>query len=95
VTVAPGSSASSVVPLGFDKKSLDAYQVAMRLSSTHLEPTHPTRLGLCLNYSVLLYEVSRNTALSIALTAQSGSDASQPLLCSSYCTLLGLRYGRC
>ena len=54
---APAVSASTTVPLGFEKKSLDAYQVAMRLASTHLEATHPTRLGLCLNYSVLLYEV--------------------------------------
>jgi 14-3-3 protein epsilon len=53
-------SASTVIPLGYEKKSLEAYQVAMRLSTTHLEPTHPTRLGLCLNYSVLLYEVLKD-----------------------------------
>jgi len=57
---APGASASSVIPLGYEEKSLQAYQVAMRLSSTHLEPTHPTRLGLCLNYSVLLFEVLKD-----------------------------------
>lgn len=63
-------SASSVVPLGFDKKSLDAYQVAMRLSSTHLESTHPTRLGLCLNYSVLLFEVLKDKKAACELARQ-------------------------
>jgi hypothetical protein len=68
---AAGVSASSVVPLGYEKKSLEAYQVAMRLASTHLEATHPTRLGLCLNYSVLLYEVlkDRKAACELARSA--------------------------
>ena len=60
-----------MVPLGYEKKSLEAYQVAMRLASTHLEATHPTRLGLCLNYSVLLYEVlkDRKAACELARSA--------------------------
>ena len=64
------ASASTVVPLGFEKKSLDAYQVAMRLASTHLEPTHPTRLGLCLNYSVLLFEVLKDKKAACELARQ-------------------------
>ena len=59
-TIPAGQSASTVIPLGYEKKSLDAYQVAMRLANTHLEPTHPTRLGLCLNISVHLYEVLKD-----------------------------------
>lgn len=59
-SVPAGQSASTVIPLGYEKKSLEAYQVAMRLATTHLEATHPTRLGLCLNYSVLLYEVLKD-----------------------------------
>lgn len=60
VPLASGQSASAVVPLGYEKKSAEAYQIAMRLATTHLEATHPTRLGLCLNYSVLLYEVNKD-----------------------------------
>lgn len=59
-SVTAGNSVSAVVPAGYDKKSAEAYQVAMRLATTHLEATHPTRLGLCLNYSVLLYEVLKD-----------------------------------
>lgn len=67
--------ASAVIPAGFDKKSLDAYQVAMRLSSTHLDPTHPTRLGLCLNYSVLLLEVMRDRKAACELARQAFDQA--------------------
>lgn len=59
-SIPAGQSASPIVPLGYERKSLDAYQVALRLANTHLEPTHPTRLGLCLNNSVLLYEVFKD-----------------------------------
>lgn len=72
---APGVCASAVIPAGFDKKSLDAYQVAMRLSSTHLDPTHPTRLGLCLNYSVLLLEVTRDRKAACELARQAFDQA--------------------
>jgi len=35
------------------------YEKAMTLATSHFEPTHPIRLGLALNYSVCLYEISK------------------------------------
>jgi len=42
---------------GFDQKALGYYSQAMKLGDAHLEPTDPIRLGIALNYSVLLYEI--------------------------------------
>jgi len=53
-------SASSVIPLGYAEKSNECYSVAHRVAVSQLDATHPTRLGLSLNYSVLLYEVFKD-----------------------------------
>jgi 14-3-3 protein epsilon len=37
--------------------SLDAYKLAYKLALSTLEPTHPTRLGLALNFSVYYRDV--------------------------------------
>lgn len=34
-----------------------AYQEAFNISRSKLQPTHPIRLGLALNYSVFYYEI--------------------------------------
>jgi 14-3-3 protein len=38
-------------------ESKNAYQAAMDVAKEHMQPTHPIRLGLALNYSVFFYEI--------------------------------------
>jgi len=54
------------------KKSTEQhYQAAMEIAETHLRETHPTRLGLALNFSVCYYEILREPekACQLAKTA--------------------------
>lgn len=39
------------------ESSQQAYQAAFDISKTEMEPTHPIRLGLALNFSVFFYEI--------------------------------------
>jgi len=48
---------SAPVNAGYDLKSAEYYEQAFKLAQEHLEPTHPTRLGLALNFSVCYYEI--------------------------------------
>ena len=52
-------------------KSEAAYQAATDIAETELDPTHPIRLGLALNYSVFHYEIknSSKTACDLAKEA--------------------------
>ena len=65
------TSASSIVPSGYDKRSAEYYAAAHKIAVASLDPTHPTRLGLCLNYSVLLFEVLRDKKQACELARQS------------------------
>jgi 14-3-3 protein len=38
-------------------ESKNAYQAAMDVAKKEMQPTHPIRLGLALNYSVFFYEI--------------------------------------
>ena len=40
------------------KKAEEYYRKAMDIAEANLEATNPTRVGLALNYSVCLYEIS-------------------------------------
>ncbi|XP_063042140.1 14-3-3 protein zeta/delta-like [Engraulis encrasicolus] len=64
------------VALGDDKtaiigKSQEAYQAAFDISKEHMQPTHPIRLGLALNFSVFYFEIlsSPEKACRLAKTA--------------------------
>ncbi|PIO37950.1 hypothetical protein AB205_0100260, partial [Aquarana catesbeiana] len=51
--------------------SQKAYQEAFEISKREMQPTHPIRLGLALNFSVFYYEIlnSQEKACSLAKTA--------------------------
>ncbi|MBN3308457.1 14-3-3 protein zeta/delta [Amia ocellicauda] len=53
------------------KNSQEAYQKAFDHSRTEMQPTHPIRLGLALNFSVFYYEIlnSPEKACNLAKTA--------------------------
>jgi hypothetical protein len=50
--------------------SQQAYQEAFEISKKEMQPTHPIRLGLALNFSVFYYEIlnSPEKACSLAKT---------------------------
>lgn len=53
------------------QKAMEAYNAALDISKNELPPTHPTRLGLALNFSVFYYEIreEHERACDIAQTA--------------------------
>ncbi|XP_008317620.1 14-3-3 protein beta/alpha-1 [Cynoglossus semilaevis] len=64
--VASGDSKKDTVD-----NSQQAYQQAFEISKADMQPTHPIRLGLALNFSVFYYEILNNPdkACSLAKTA--------------------------
>ncbi|XP_054611072.1 14-3-3 protein gamma-1 [Dunckerocampus dactyliophorus] len=64
--VATGEKRSSVV-----ESSEKSYSEAHEISKEHMQPTHPIRLGLALNYSVFYYEIQNapEQACHLAKTA--------------------------
>lgn len=63
--------ATDAVKPGIVKQSQDAYQDAFDISKSEMQPTHPIRLGLALNFSVFFYEIlnSPDKACALAKTA--------------------------
>ncbi|XP_076869931.1 14-3-3 protein beta/alpha-A [Brachyhypopomus gauderio] len=64
--VASGGEKTSTVD-----KSQEAYKDAFQISKTEMQPTHPIRLGLALNFSVFYYEIlnTPDQACNLAKTA--------------------------
>lgn len=64
--VATGDDRTSAI-----KSSQDSYQEAFDISKKDMQPTHPIRLGLALNFSVFYYEIlnSPEKACQLAKTA--------------------------
>lgn len=68
-----------------------SYQEAFDVSRTKLQPTHPIRLGLALNYSVYYYEILNAADRACHLAKQVTSslllfrDAASPLFCCCCC----------
>jgi 14-3-3 protein epsilon len=52
-----------------------AYESATELAKNRLEPTHPIRLGLALNFSVFYYEIMNQQDLACSLAKNAFDDA--------------------
>ncbi|XP_035660005.1 14-3-3 protein zeta-like isoform X1 [Branchiostoma floridae] len=68
--VASGTKRDEVV-----RESQTAYQSAFDISKTDLQPTHPIRLGLALNFSVFYYEILNAPDKACHLAKQAFDDA--------------------
>jgi 14-3-3 protein beta/theta/zeta len=68
--VASGDDRSSVVD-----NSQKAYQEAFDVAKEKMQPTHPIRLGLALNFSVFYYEILNAPDKACALAKQAFDDA--------------------
>jgi len=58
-----------------DTKSAEYYKQAFELSEKVLEPTHPIRLGLALNYSVCFYEILKDKKKACQLAKDAFDEA--------------------
>jgi len=63
--------AESVTTMGYDQQAAEYYRQAYDVAKDQLDPTHPIRLGLALNYSVCFYEIlkDKKQACELAKTA--------------------------
>jgi len=68
--VASGDDRNSVV-----EKSQTAYAEAFDIAKQQMQPTHPIRLGLALNYSVFFYEIQNSPDRACQLAKQAFDDA--------------------
>ncbi|KAL7714749.1 14-3-3 protein 3 [Entamoeba marina] len=57
------------------EKSLSAYTEATEISNAELQPTHPIRLGLALNFSVFYYEIMNDADKACQLAKQAFDDS--------------------
>jgi len=58
-----------------EQNSADFYKKAFELSQVVLEPTHPIRLGLALNYSVCFYEILKDKKKACQLAKDAFDEA--------------------
>lgn len=68
--VAQGDAKQAVVD-----NSQKAYQDAFEISKSKMQPTHPIRLGLALNFSVFYYEIINSPDKACQLAKQAFDDA--------------------
>lgn len=68
--VATGETRNAVVD-----DSQKAYQDAFEISKSKMQPTHPIRLGLALNFSVFYYEILNSPDKACQLAKQAFDDA--------------------
>ncbi|KAF7650349.1 hypothetical protein LDENG_00127150 [Lucifuga dentata] len=68
--VACGDSKKEIV-----EDSQKAYKDAFEISKAEMQPTHPIRLGLALNFSVFYYEIQNSPELACQLAKQAFDDA--------------------
>lgn len=48
-------------PIAVIDESQNAYQEAFDIAKSELQPTHPIRLGVALNFSVFFYEIQKSS----------------------------------
>ena len=58
---------------GVVEESQKAYQEAFDISKSKMQPTHPIRLGLALNFSVFYYEILNSPDKACQLAKQVSS----------------------
>jgi len=58
-----------------ERKAADSYKRAFELAERVLEPTHPIRLGLALNYSVCFYEILKDKKKACQLAKDAFDEA--------------------
>jgi len=68
--VALGDAKTAVI-----EDSQKAYQDAFEISKSRMQPTHPIRLGLALNFSVFYYEILNSPDKACQLAKQAFDDA--------------------
>ena len=73
--VANGDARKAVVD-----DSQKAYQDAFDIAKSSMQPTHPIRLGLALNFSVFYYEIMSSPDKACQLAKQVKSQISRTLL---------------
>ncbi|CAL5434341.1 unnamed protein product [Camellia sinensis] len=57
------------------ENTLNAYKAPQEIANTELAPTHPIRLGLALNFSVLYYEILNSPDRACSLAKQAFDEA--------------------
>ncbi|KAG9279525.1 14-3-3 protein zeta/delta [Astyanax mexicanus] len=68
--VATGDEKTNII-----QKSQEAYQAAFDISKDNMQPTHPIRLGLALNFSVFFYEILNSPEQACELAKKAFDDA--------------------
>lgn len=68
--------------------SQKAYQDAFDISKKDMQPTHPIRLGLALNFSVFYYEILNSPEQACSLAKQVSPAAAAGALRSGFCEVL-------
>jgi len=61
---------SALCPTATVDSSQEAYQDAFDISKKDMQPTHPIRLGLALNFSVFFYEILNSPDKACQLAKQ-------------------------
>lgn len=60
------------LPADVVQKSSEAYSTAYEVAKKDMEPTHPIRLGLALNYSVFHYEIANKPEAACKMAKEVG-----------------------
>ncbi|XP_016418625.1 14-3-3 protein zeta-like [Sinocyclocheilus rhinocerous] len=68
--VAAGEEKTDII-----QKSQEGYQAAFDISKDNMQPTHPIRLGLALNFSVFYYEILNSPEQACELAKKAFDDA--------------------